>query len=127
MKPRDLGFFVLGGFVAFVLAITLYVSATSRGERPPVVAGQQLPQTIHKIDFSKRYDLVIRGYAGDNLVYRNCRIVGMTGDHQLSSGSDSYQTWDRWIVLELADGRLAYVPPNNVFIIEQAAQQGRVK
>ena len=127
MKARDLGFFVLGGFVAFVLAVILYVSSTSRGEQPPVIAGQQVPQTIHKIDFSKRYDLIIRGYAGENLVYRNCRIVGLTGDRQLSSGSDSYQGWDRWIVLELADGRLAYIPPSNVFSIEQTAQQGPAK
>jgi hypothetical protein len=127
VKARGLGFFVLGGFVAFVLAVYLYLSSASRGERQPVVAGQQVPQTVHTIDFAKRYDLVIRGYGGEGFVYRNCRIVGFTGGRQEASGSDSYQGWNRWIVLELADGRLAYIPPSNVFSIEQTAQQPQAR
>jgi hypothetical protein len=33
--------------------------------------------------------------------------------------------FDRWLVLELSDGRLAYIPPSAIKYLEQASNQAR--
>lgn len=121
MKGRDFGFLLLGGIVAFILSMGLLAAVRPGRDRVPEVAGQQIPKTVHRIDFSKRYDLVVRGWGSERLVYRNCRIIGVTGNGDSSGGSRSDYGWDKWIVLELEDQRLAYIPPNSIFSIEQAA------
>lgn len=42
------------------------------------------------------------------------------GGSSLSSSAHRY--FDRWLVLELADGRLAYVPPNVIKYLERARE-----
>ncbi len=66
-------------------------------------------------------------------VYRNCRIVGFTKSReqiakQSARGASSISKADfptdswflAWLILELEDGRLAYIPPQTVKYIEQS-------
>ena len=76
----------------------------------------------------------------ESTIYNYCKIVGFTGGGDDSarsrrlSGSSSFsissavssasyytEYFDQWLVLELMDGRLAYIPPGAVKYIEQAS------
>jgi hypothetical protein len=62
-------------------------------------------------------------------VYRNCRILGLTGVEDGDSGSFSKSNigprrewFDDMLVLEMSDGRLAYIPPSSVKYFEGTAE-----
>lgn len=136
---------VCGGFLAvLILSLLFYVAVPSRKPpvtpRPPELGGQQVPARVYEIRFDQKYDLFCSFYQEEPTIYRNCKILGFTGRGEepgssgrasgsggfafsSGSGSGSYRTeyFDHWLVLELADGRLAYVPPNAVRYIEQAS------
>lgn len=138
---------VCGGFLAvLILSLLFYVAVPSRKPpvtpRPPELGGQQVPARVYEIRFDQKYDLFCSFYQEEPTIYRNCKILGFTGRGDGSagsgrdagvggfvlssgsgSGSSSYdrEFFDHWLVLELPDGRMAYIPPNAVRYIEQAA------
>jgi hypothetical protein len=140
------GCFILGGGVlgGLLLSLLFYYAVPSQtapaGPRPPELGGQQVPAKVYEIRFDQKYDLFCSFYREEPTIYRNCRILGFTGRGEESAGSgrssasvgfafssssgsasDSREFFDHWLVLELADGRLAYVPPSAVRYIEQAS------
>jgi hypothetical protein len=141
------GLILSGGILAGLLFVILIYGVSSQSApttpRPPELGGQQVPDQIHEIRFDRRYDLFCSFYREEPTIYRNCKIIGFTGSGEESigsgrasgsggfsvlsgSGSTSYYTkyFDHWLVLELADGRLAYIPSSAVKYIEEAAAKG---
>lgn len=122
-------FAVLGGFVAGVCVASVGCGARPKPEvEPPTVGGQKAPAAVREIDFEKRYDLHCVLFDKEPTVFRNCKVVGFTGPektgYEVSGGGsgfssrDYYQHFDRWLVIEHGDGRLAYIPPNSLRYLE---------
>lgn len=144
---RRANFIMGGGIVAGLLLVVLLIySVASQNApappRPPELGGQQVPAKVYKIPFDRKYDLFCSFYGDEPTTYRNCKILGFTAHGEESpgssraagaggfsspsgSGSATYYTeyFDHWLVLELADGRLAYIPANAIKYIEQASPQ----
>lgn len=140
-------FVLLGSILVGLPLIALFVyavapSTTPVAPRPPELGGQKVPAKLYEIRFDRRYDLFCSFYREEPTVYRNCKILGFTGreedsaqtgrgpgsgGYSGSSGSASYDAkyFDHWLVLELADGRQAYIPANAVKYIEQASVAGK--
>jgi hypothetical protein len=93
----------------------------------PKIAGQKVPDTIRKINFEKRYDFHSNITGPNQTVFRNCKIIGFTGDWSEEKGGGSfgsgggYRFFEGYLVLELSDGRLAYIPPRLIEFFEEAA------
>ena len=131
-----------GGLTAACLAFIVLISrinsrSTPVPPRPPELGGQRVPATIFEIRFDRRYDLHASMDRGEPALFRDCKILGFTGEGEdagssragsggFSSGSYSSREryFEHWLVLELADGRLAYIPPSAVKYIEEAAPEG---
>ena len=75
MKSRDLGFLIIGAVIGFVRFAMLRFMISSRPERAPTIAGQEVPKENYVIDFSRRYNLILSGYKGDR-TYQNVKILG---------------------------------------------------
>jgi len=81
------------------------------------------------VPLHKRYDLYGDLFPETTTIYRNCRILGLTGvndDHSgmisKSSAGRHHEWFDDMLVLELSDGRLAYVPVSSVKYFEETAE-----
>ena len=111
------------GFIGFVAGALLITSLNRAGKKdaapaPPAIAGAKVPAKLHTIDFTFRYDII----CSSDRTYRNCRILGFTGEKKRNSGGyfSEYENYlEQWLVLELPDGRKAYVPPHQIFAFEQ--------
>ena len=133
---------LVGGFLAgSLVAISLiYGLGSQAAPHPPQPGGQKVTDTVYKIRFDRQYDLFCSFYK-EPTIYRNCRILGFTGRGKglagsgLASGGSSFgsvsmsapsdaEDFDHWLVLKLADGRLAYIPPGAIKYIEEAAGKG---
>lgn len=124
--PLVAGCFI--GFIAGVCLTTLGCGSKPKPQEPepPSVGGQKAPSSVREIDFSKRYDLHCVLFEKEKTVFTNCKVVGFTGPATAGkevSGSglssrDYYQHFDRWLVIEQGDGRLAYIPPNSLRYLE---------
>jgi hypothetical protein len=122
------------GVVAFSIALSALAGLVSLSGgsspplvRPPEIAGQPAPDTFIAIDFSKRYDLHCSFYGEtEPYTFRNCKVRGFTGKSERRGGYglSSREYFDNWLVLEYPDGRLAYVPTNQIRFIEEAAPKG---
>ncbi len=129
-------------FGVFTYAIALQF--TPPRVRPPELGGQKVPAKLFEVRFDQRYDIFCSFYEKEATVYRNCKILGFTGNDEESeaaareSGSGSLgfssaslsdyypvRYFHHWLVLELSDGRLAYIPPNAVKYMEQASTAGK--
>jgi hypothetical protein len=135
-------FILVGGVLLTGLFIYAIASQPTRGvPRPPELGGQQVPAKAYQIRFDRKYDLFCSFYQEEPTTYRNCKILGFTGRDEeesagtgrasgssgfvFSSASSQYREYfDHWLVLELADGRLAYIPPSAVKYIEEASPAG---
>ena len=134
-----------GGILAGLLFLALIINgvasqSTPKAPRPPELGGQQVPDKVYEIQFDQHYDLFCSFYPEEPTIYRNCKILGFTGGRTTpsrasgsggisgfsGSGSASYYTeyFDHWLVLEMADGRLAYIPPHAIKYIEEATSEG---
>jgi hypothetical protein len=143
------GSYILGGGILaglLLLGVFIYAVASHSapaGPRPPELGGQQVPEKVYEIHFDQKYDLYCSLFHEAPTTYRSCKILGFTGrggesvsagraagssGFAFSSGSGSAssyaQYFDHWLVLELPDGRLAYIPPNAVKYIEEAKPAG---
>lgn len=126
----------------FTIALLVYAVAPEperRAPRPPELAGQQVPNSVFDIRFDKRYDLFCSFFSEEPTIYHGCKFLGFTGRGEESnpsgrsgggmfsspSGSGSYyydsRHFDHWLVIELKDGRRAYIPPESVKYIEEAS------
>jgi hypothetical protein len=142
------GTFILGGgLLTGLLLISLFKSGIAsrapKAASPPELGGQKVPANRYEIQFNQKYDLFCSSYDKEPMIYRNCKIVGFTGGDEstesrrisgssgfalspvFSSASEYAEYFNRWLVLELADGRLAYVPPAAVRYIEQASSPAK--
>jgi hypothetical protein len=133
---------ILAGLLLVLLIYAVISQPTPAGPRPPELGGQQVPSKVFEIQFDQKYDVFCSFFREEPTTYRGCKILGFTGRGEesarpglgsgsggfaFSSGSGSYTTqyFDHWLVLELADGRLAYIPPNAVKYIEVAPPAGK--
>jgi hypothetical protein len=136
------GGILTGLFIGVVFMSAIASQTRQAAPPPPKLGGQQVPAKRYQIQFEQKYDLYCSFYGGDQTTYRNCRILGFIGPVEdsakarqdagssglgLSSviSSPSYYTeyFDRWLVLELEDGRLAYIPPTAIKYIEQSSSK----
>lgn len=130
---------IVGGVLVAVLVVVLVIAARNRTQapriaaaRPPELVGRPVPDATFEIDFGKRYDLHCFPGGSQAVVLRHCKIVGSTGPGAGSPrvhlpGADEDFVLPgvfggRWLVLELPDGRHAYVPPESVRLIEESAE-----
>jgi hypothetical protein len=138
------GCFILGGglLAVAILSLLFYIAIPSRrapaNPRPPALAGQRVPAQLYEIPFDQKYDLYCSFFREEVKEFRDCKILGFTGRDEepagsgslifsspSGSGSYSERYFDHWLVLELSDGRRAYIPLNAVRYIEQAAKRDR--
>lgn len=112
---------VLSGFLIVTLLIIglVYVNRPLPPQ-PPELGGQKVPSKIYEISFEKRYDLFCAFFKEEPTTYRNCKILGFTGQEEESAGSKG-RYFSHWLVLELSDGRRAYLAPESIKYIEEAA------
>jgi len=136
--------FLVGCLPAGLLMIALLVYAVSSKTRPraprsPELGGQQVPNSVFDIRFDKRYDLFCSFLHAEPTIYHSCKFLGFTGRGEVStqsapsgggmfsgsSGSGSFYSeskyFEHWLVIELKDGRRAYIPPASVKYIEEAS------
>lgn len=100
------------------------------------LAAHSEEQSVVEVGFNHRYDVFCVLFPDVPMVYRNCRIVGVTGhtefggkSYVLLSPSSSLGCgfggpsglFDDMLLLETEDGRLAYIPPGAVKYIEESA------
>ena len=108
---------------AFAVLLFLCGCISPPPERPPEIAGQEIPSQNIIIDFTKRYDVICTS-GQDTRAYTNCRILGYTGDKirdaegKLTSAYSG--SFGRWAVLEMQDGRRAFVPFGRITFLEEA-------
>ncbi len=139
-----LGGGVLAGLTLISFVVLVLASQTPKESPPrPELGGQKVPGKHFEIEFAQKYDLFCSFYGTERTIYNDCKILGFTGDDDesarsrrasrsggfafvssVSSGS-YYNHFERWLVLELSDGRLAYIPPTAVKYIEQASSRGK--
>lgn len=119
--------------VTTVVTATIVAAARARpvDPKPPEIGGQQAPAEARVIDFGRRYDVYCSLIESAPTAFRNCKVVGFTGpdapaeersdsSSHHSSSSSAHRYFDRWLVLELSDGRFAYIPPNAIKYLETA-------
>ena len=127
---------IIGCVAAAIVVVLAAIAIRNRSEqnrptaRPPELIGQPLPATTFEIDFAKRYDLHCAAVGDHAVVLHRCKIIGSTGPGRHPSVPSPYAELyaqamgsGRWLVLELPDGRRAYVPPESVRLIEESAEE----
>ena len=138
MSGQSLRNVILGVVVGALGSVVLFgiVRGRSNDERRPVIAGQQVPERRFRLDFSKRYDLIVgqRFHEEVTRTIEGVRILGFTSlreDEAETKGVKDAQTsndyFDHWIVGELRDGRLTYVPPGTILSVQESAQEAPFK
>jgi hypothetical protein len=109
-----------------VVATGLFFLVTRKDKKeaqtPPQIAGQNVPERYLSIDFTKAYDI----YLNDKSILRRCKIIGFTGtapnapQGRFDSGEYS-RFWDKWLVIQFSDKRLAYFTPGTIKRLEEVA------
>ena len=100
-------------------------------ERRPTIAGQQVPEGRFRLDFSKRYDLILgQRFEEGTRTMEGVRILGFTSPRGPGTqaegggnGTSSYDYFDHWIVGDLPDGRLTYIPAGSILAIEESVRK----
>ena len=107
----------------FGLSFSVLLPSCSSEQKPPQIGGESVPAEHFKIDFSKKYDIYISRYSGDKpLMFPNSRFLGYTGDEVVDSkglSSKAYSGFTRWLVIELTDGRKAYISSSSIERLEE--------
>jgi hypothetical protein len=118
--PKGVWIFMVGmaagGVICFYAYLFLGVLFSSVESSPPKIAGMTVPQKTYEIDFSKRYNIILRNSA--TYTYTNCLIKGCTHSGKESSSRGGYY-FDTWLVVELSDGRMVYFSPHDITILEE--------
>lgn len=119
-------YLILGAVLAVAaIPICFFVLRRPPEVQPPEIGGQQTPASVREIDFTQRYDVHCSFNDKEPTVFRGCKVVGFTGPDAptgggLSGSLSARQYFARWLVLELSDGRLAYIPPASLKYLETA-------
>jgi hypothetical protein len=100
------------------------ISSLFKGKKkPPKLAGTAIPETGEGLDIGKRYDIVYSGGDyGSHFTERllGVRIVGYIGkDDDEPVGKMYLQS--RWLVVEFADRRRAYLMPHAIVSLQESA------
>jgi hypothetical protein len=109
--------FICGG------AMAALSSSFRRKEKPPKLAGATIPETGEGLDIGKQYDIVYSGGDyGSQFVERlqRVRIIGYIGNDRDESVSKMYMR-GRWLVVEFADRRRAYLLPHAIVSLQESA------
>ena len=112
-------FFVCG---AGILALANLLRSWKKKQPQPRLAGTVIPETGQGLDISKRYDVV---YSGGDYVsqiverLQNVRIVGYVGRENDDAVGKMYLR-DRWLVVEFADNRRAYLMPRAIISLQES-------
>ena len=105
-------------------AISLFGSFfQGRKKKQAKFIGTTIPETGEGLDISKRYDIVYSGGDyGSNIIEKlnGVRIVGYVGRYDEDSDSKMYMR-RRWLVVEFADSRRAYLLPHTIASLQEAA------
>lgn len=93
-------------------------------QRTPKIAGTTIPEIGEGLDISKRFDIVYS--AGDYASQFSerlhaVRIIGYVGRDDDDSISKMYMR-GRWLVVEFADLRRAYLMPHSIVSLQETAQ-----
>ena len=80
-----------------------------------------IPDIEDELDLNKRYDIVCHGDYSDRVVHQfdDVKILGYSGKPGDAYGSSPHIR-TRWLVVEFADGRRAYLIPNCVVVLKQS-------
>lgn len=113
---------LVGVLIAGVAMVASWYEALFRKKKPPRLAGAAVPETGDALDIAKRYDIVYSGGDyGSQFVERlaGVRIVGYIGRDDETVGKMYMQS--RWLVVEFADGRRAYLMPHAIVSLQESA------
>jgi hypothetical protein len=108
---------IVGGTIAFWSLLGLQFFIKEATPSAPRIAGIKVPEKTYEIDFSKRYNLTLDLRSGPN-TYSDCLIKGFTKSQPESFSR--YEYFNAWLVVELPDGRIVYLPPHDVTMIEES-------
>lgn len=118
--------YITTGIVVLCLCLLALVSLTKfikAGHRSsPKIAGAVIPEIGDGLDIAKRYDIVYSaGDFGSQFTERlhAVRILGYVGREDDESVSKVYMR-GRWLVVECADGRRAYLMPHSIVSLQEA-------
>ncbi len=116
---QAIGWFFLGSFlVSGSVLLLVGVVKLLRKSRGPQIVGAELPVVNQGIDLSKPYDIVY-GAGSNQEKLTGVRILGyLCSDRDQTTGEymDS-----RWPVVELPNGRKAYLRPRSVLWLLESA------
>lgn len=97
-------------------------SLVRKRKKSPKLAGAIIPETGEVLDIGKWYDIVYSGGDfGSHFVERlqHVKIVGYVGNDSDESVSKMYMR-GRWLVVEFADGRRAFLLPHAIVSLQEA-------
>lgn len=98
----------------------------SRKRQNPKIAGASIPEIEQGLDISKRYDIVYSaGEYGSHFTERlvAVRIVGYVGREDDDYTSKMFMR-GRWLQVEFADRRRAYLMPRSIVSLQETAAVG---
>ncbi len=130
MNRQSVAHVILGVAIGMVgsMLVCGYVRRSGH-ERRPIIAGQQVPERRFRLDFSKRYDLILgQRFEEGTRTIEDVRILGFTsprgpGTQAGGTGDSSYDYFDHWIVGDLPDGRLTYIPAGSILATEESVRK----
>jgi hypothetical protein len=100
------------------------VSKFRRKPKPPKLAGTAIPEIGEGLDINKRYDIVYSGGGDFSTQFserlHGVKIIGYVGRDDDESVSKMYMR-GRWLVVEFADGRRAYLMPRSIISLQESA------
>ncbi len=120
------------GLIALVGAALALAVSCGRGKEekaprtePVPAATQQIPERAFVLDVSKRYDVTCAQEGKEPRTYKHVKLLGFVGKPKKGDGGDLVSSagdyFEKWMVLELSDGRRAYIRPRTIDIIEESA------
>lgn len=98
--------------------------------RPPKVGGTIAPDQVLRIDFDKPHDFHFNFHSSGTVVFCACVLVGFTtpvdSEGNKVSSDREWGEWSHnlWLVLRRPDGRLIYVPRDNLQYIVESSRDG---
>ena len=110
--------------VGYFGVASLFNGLFPQRRNPPKLAGTEIPQIGEGFDISKRYDIIysIGDYSSQSMErMHDIKVVGYVGKNTGETFEKSFMR-ARWLVVEFADGRRAYLMPHSIIsLVESAA------
>ena len=112
-------FVIISAGLGVLGSLAVAVARRLRKSRPRQIIGAELPLIDARIDLGKRYDIVYgAGHGAGSEKLTGVRILGyLRSDRDEASGE--YME-SGWLVVELPDGRRAYLRPRSVLWLLEA-------